>query len=279
VTHADSDDDDDDGGPPGDGGEGAAAAAEAAADDAELKLVVDEHTTALLAGYHARVVLVHAPRQMVVDGRLWGWLAAAPGGGRSGGGGSDGGLLAARRAEADVALLRCRLLAARAGGLDWGLRGLLVPALGGALRGGALAALATLADHCAGGSGGGGGGGGGGTGGGDGSQWLRDLAALGPAAPANARGKAGRAAAAAAVGACEVDRDLLLLLAPTVEGFWRPRDFHADPYPEGIPPFPLIPFPLPTLRVTSPRGRTVTQPHFPRALFPRLQRRCWRRGP
>ena len=46
-----------------------------------------------------------------------------------------------QREEMDGALLRCRLLAAKAGGVDWSLRGMLAPSLGGELRGGAWMAL------------------------------------------------------------------------------------------------------------------------------------------
>ena len=84
---------------------------------------------------------------------------------------------------------------------------------------------------------------GGGSLGGSGGQWLCELLSLDhhQLPPPSKRSKKSRrqssantSAGAGVNGVLEmIDRDLLLLLAPSVEGPWRPRDFHTDPCPEG----------------------------------------------
>ena len=276
-----------------------------------MKLVVDDHTTAVLVGHHCRVVLALVPRQLRNEGVWWGQgpgqgLAQGPGlvSARDQSGSAVGLGLGLgeghrmwtpppvslrQRSELDGALLRCRLLAAKAGGVEWSLRGLLAPSLGGELRGGVLAALSIMAEHCHAfphnkgqgktqgqgqGQGQGqdskknvGGSFGSLSGGGSDGQWLIEFLALThhQLPPLSKRQKKSRKHSLHENSVLElIDRDLLLLLAPSVEGPWRPRDFHTDPCPEGIV-VQYIPFYTHSLYYTilaHPLPHPLTHPHI-----------------
>jgi hypothetical protein len=186
---------------------------ETEAEDNELSLSVDPQTAALLIGYHSRMVFLHTMQHLATSGLLW----------VSSGQRVQAGVPVGQREALDSGLTTCSLMSAK--GLDWGLRRLLSPSLEGELRGGGLNALSFMAEKS------------------DTSSsssssnfWMERLTGVDSEVKEKRkrreRGKKGDSAAVVAVSV--IDRDLLLLLDPSAEGPWHPKDFNADPHPEEV---------------------------------------------
>jgi len=162
----------------------------------------DEHVTASLVGYHARMIFLHQATEHASRQRTWRRSRASAG--------SDADAPLLLREALLTSLHQHSLAAAKC--LDWGLRGILSPGLDASMRGASMAALATMAAHSAPASAAHGG-------------VARDASV---ALWAKALG-----AGATSLNDADVDRDLLLLLlGDTAFGAWRPRNFHLDPAPQ-----------------------------------------------
>jgi midasin len=188
-------------------------------EEEEVTLSVDPHTAALLIGYHSRMVYLHTMQQLTEMGIIW----------VTGSNRAVGGVRVGQREALDAALTSCCLMSAK--GLDWGLRRLLAPTLEGEMRGGAMNALAFMAERCdslstsarvAAAS----------------SCWIARLTGLEAVIqPKKRRGKRGQKKGSLTPqqeAVSSIDRDLLLLLDPSAEGPWHPRDFNADAHPEEV---------------------------------------------
>lgn len=188
-------------------------------EEEEVTLSVDPHTAALLIGYHSRMVYLHTMQQLTEMGIIW----------VTGSIRTLGGVRVGQREALDAALTSCSLMSAK--GLDWGLRRLLAPTLEGEMRGGAMNALAFMAERCdslstsvrvAAAS----------------SCWISRLTGLEAIIqPKKRRGKRGQKKGSLTPqqeAVSNIDRDLLLLLDPSAEGPWHPRDFNADAHPEEV---------------------------------------------
>ena len=197
-------------------------------EESELSLSVDPQTAALLVGYHYRMVFLHTTQQLAAGGMLW--IVDVQHGHT---------IHVGQREALDSALTSCSLMTAK--GLEWGLRRLLSPESEGAFRGGAMNALSFMAEKCN------------STTWGTGrsssssasSSWIERLTGISAIQTSSGkngrrrgrgrgRGKGVASETAAEAAVSNIDRDLLLLLDPSAEGSWHPKNFNADPHPEEV---------------------------------------------
>ena len=195
-------------------------------EECELSLSVDPQTAALLVGYHCRMVFLHITQQLKAVGKLWvleGQQCRT--------------VHVGQREALDSALTSCSLMTAK--GLEWGLRRLLSPGSEGALRGGAMNALSFMTEKCNPSTWG--------TGRSSSSSsssvsWIERLTGISTTQVSHGKGnrrklkrrKGVTSETAAEAAVSKIDRDLLLLLDPSAEGSWHPKDFNADPHPEEV---------------------------------------------
>lgn len=188
-----------------------------------MSLSVDPQTAALLVGYHCRMVFLHTMHQLAAVGLLWI--------GRSTSQRLHQGAHVGQREALDSALTSCSLMSAK--GLEWGLRRLLAPGMEGQLRGSSLNALSFMAEKCNTSSS---------SSASSSVSWLERLSGTEGLLNAsknrkkgkNRRGKADLGDTAVIGVVSGIDRDLLLLLDPSAEGLWHPKNFNADPDPAEV---------------------------------------------